>query len=169
MANISFSANALAAFKSNIERIFQPNATTGGSRLVDQSLCDLFKQNPNGLEVELLRFDCSEMPTNRQRNLTTSAGDKLTVINAESMQQRGTATIIVNGVEYTVPMHAPVALSFVDKPKQVLLGSTGEISTGTNQGKQWLSLRLPTSPSHAQMLAWAEKATTAEPATVAGG
>jgi hypothetical protein len=151
MSDIKMSAKAKAGLKANIDRLFQPSASQGGG-LVNQELCALFNGAPSGLEVELLSFSCDEQPVNRQRTV----GQDIVVVNADSMQQRGTAKIRVEGNEYDVKMHVPVALSFAVTPKQVLIGSTGKITSGNNKDSLWLSLRLPTAPTKEQLLSWVD-------------
>lgn len=159
MSNIQFSHKAKSMLLANIELVKQPTATSGGSSLTDQDLCHAFgAAGAAGKTVKLISFTATDNPTNRQRTVTTNSGDKITSVRSDSMQQTGVGRISVNvgGVdtEYVVKMHSPVALAFTQGDEQILVGSTGEISSGANAGKLWLSLRLPTEPTTAQLTEW---------------
>lgn len=167
MANFHFSASALSSLRANARKIHQPSEGFGGSVLTDQELCASFKiAGDTGKTVKLLNFTCNDEATNRLRSTTTSSGDKIVSVNQTSVQQTGIAKIEVevNGVKVQrdVKMHSVVALAFTQKDEQTLIGSTGEITSGKNgpkdgnPGKLWLSLRLPTQPSEAEIMAWSE-------------
>ena len=158
MSKFLFSPQAIAALKANVSVLQQPSASQGGTILVDQDLCLKFHQaGEQGLEVTLLSFTCNNLPENRTRSIGEGE-NKFTVVRADSMQQRGTAEIQVGADKYTVPMHAPVALSFVEKETQILVGSVGDITIGRNKDKKWLSLRLPAEPTQNDLIKWAEVA-----------
>lgn len=177
--NFQFSASALQSLKTNARKIHQPSEGFGGSVLTDQELCSAFNSaGEGGKSVKLIDYVCNDEATNRLKSTTLASGDKITSVNATSLQQVGRANIEVevNGVKVTreVKMHSVVALSFVENESQMLIGTTGEITSGKNgpkdgaKGKLWLSLRLPVQPSEAQIVEWTAKVATAQNITLQG-
>lgn len=166
MAKISISPIALDKAKQFIIDITAPGEGITGSPLVDQTLATLFGEKGATKEVQLLSISFNDAPTPRfkmvgeQKNIASSTG---------KFQLRGRATIVCEGIESEVMMHAHTAACFATNDKALLRGRAGKISSGQNADKWWLSLS-PASevPTNDAVLAFLEKAAVSTPATVAG-
>ena len=139
----SITNEALDSFRANLARVKQPgNVKT--AKLAPQELCGMVDEVNGALfpAVELISFSLSAVATNRLQTV----GNNIRIPNADSMEQKGSATIRVNGKTFTdVPMHLPVALAFALQEKIDLSATIGKIeSRGAKNGKYWLSLSMET-------------------------
>jgi hypothetical protein len=155
MSKVTISAATLAKVKQYINDVTPPGEGIVGNPLVDQALAALFGEGATK-EVELIDISFDTAPTPRfkmvgeQKNIASSTG---------KFQLRGLATIQCEGITSKIMMHAHTAACFAKSNKVVLRGRTGDISSGQNKDKKWLSLTPETMPSTDDVLAFLESAT----------
>lgn len=164
MSTIKITSEVLTEIRRNLSDITGPGEGIASAPLADQTLCASFDANPEGLEVELLTFTMTEKPTRRFKMV---GPEKNIAQDTHKFQATGIATVMVGTVTATVKMHLHTVASFPTNGKLVLRGQTGEITSGRNAGKKWLSLKPLTETTVEQISKFLD--TVAKPATATTG
>ena len=152
--DITLNEAAVSAVLGNISTIHQPSAQTGGSILVDQ---DWAATLPETVEATLLSFSLSDMPTQRQQTRFDDKGNRSVLPNANSMQAPGIATLALGTDKQKVKLHLPVAAAMAKAGGKLKLKvQKGEIPSGRNQGKIWLSFSTDTPCEGNDLKIWLE-------------
>ena len=153
MANISFAPETVANILKYGSGIKGPSEGFERAPLANQDAAKSFEAKP-AQEVTLLSFACSGLPVAR----VSMGGPNKDVpqVKPNNFQLTGIAEVKVGAYQFKTKMHAHTAAAFADGDKAVLIGTTGQITSGKNVGNLWLSLRPQSDITTEQLTAFAQ-------------